>query len=91
MKKAKLFLVAIAVFGIVGGVMAFKAQRLGNTLFCASASQPSNCSLDGSFATYFAPGENYVTTTGSGITAFCTTQETQPCTASTTYTTATSE
>ena len=76
MKKAKFVLIAIVVFSTVGGVMAFKAQKLGHILFCSPVAVAGPC--DG--VEYDTP-EQYIPTTGDGLfTAFCTTDNDYPCT-----------
>lgn len=45
MKKAKIALTAIGVFAIVGGALAFKANKFGSTVFCADPAQNNVCSL----------------------------------------------
>jgi hypothetical protein len=86
MKKAKLALMAIIIFGIVGGVMAFKAQKIATALFCTSFRvTPGPC--DG--VEYDAlPGQIYITTPGPGLfAAFCTTDNSYACPYSAIYTT----
>lgn len=61
MKKAKITLGAIALFAIVGGVLAFKARTFGNTLICGQDSRtPTICDVRefatieyGYFSAYF--------------------------------------
>jgi hypothetical protein len=85
MKKAKLVLVAIAVFGIAGGVMAFRAQKISEDLFCKATSSGSSA-CNGTL--YDAgTGNNYTITTSGGFTAFCTTENTLACNVQAEYTT----
>jgi len=45
MKKARIFLTAIAVFAVVGGAMAFKAVRTTTTFYCSNPFNPTVCDL----------------------------------------------
>jgi len=69
MKKAKILLTVIAVFGIAGGALAYKAhtKRLGNW-FCSAVSSTS-CPILASTTSF-----------PLGITLFCTDVAEDPCT-----------
>jgi len=71
MKKAKLLLTVIAVFGIIGGALAYKAhtKRLGNW-FCSTTTGLSNCPL-------LASTTNNLTL---GIIRYCTDVQEDACT-----------
>jgi len=45
MKKARIFLTAIAVFAVVGGAMAFKATRNTTTFYCSNPFNPVVCDI----------------------------------------------
>ena len=50
MKKAKLFLGAIAVIAIVGGTVAARsANRVGFTYYYSNDNQPNDCTLQASY------------------------------------------
>ena len=62
MKKAKIMLMAIAVLGVVGGALAFKAQKfLGNYYCSTTKTTGAHCS------------SSYITEVG-GATLYCTTE-----------------
>lgn len=94
MKKAKLVLMAVAVFGIAGGVLAFKAQKfIAVPLYCAGSSQTDHCSLASDFTTILPGSDFSYTTTPSGgqFTSFCTEDVNAACAVSSIYTTTASE
>jgi len=45
MKKARIFLTAIAVFAVVGGAMAFKATRSVTNFYCWNPFNPMLCDV----------------------------------------------
>jgi len=45
MKKARVFLTAIAVFAVVGGAMAFKSAKGTFTYFCSNPFIPQLCNV----------------------------------------------
>lgn len=45
MKKARVFLTAIAVFAVVGGAMAFKATKTTTTFYCSNPFNPAVCDI----------------------------------------------
>jgi len=60
MKKAKVMLMAIAIFGVVGGALAFKAHKFNGTLKCGTTA--TSC-----------PISTYTTTAfPNGTTMYCT-------------------
>jgi hypothetical protein len=74
MKRAKIMLMAIAVLTTVGGALAFKAQKLGNTSYCflTTAQQPADGACTNFIADKSARPMNtgeatifYTTTTGT--------------------------
>jgi hypothetical protein len=79
MKKAKILLAAIAVFALVGGAYAFKAQRSLQFIWVRDAANPSNtlCTLQIFERTTTKPGtalplgNTFITTAADG--GVCTT------------------
>jgi hypothetical protein len=63
MKKAKMMLVAIATFGVVGGVLAFKAKDFGIHTFYGCTTTVGN--VTGCFKPFIT---SRITTVGPGIT-----------------------
>jgi hypothetical protein len=64
MKKVKIMLIAITVFAVVGGVLAFKAQKLGIVVFYKTMATDPTCTIPG-FTTlqqYPNRGQFYITT-----------------------------
>ncbi|WP_158275214.1 hypothetical protein [Pedobacter sp. HMWF019] len=62
MKKAKLFLAAIAVMAVVGGVYAAKAKRSTDTIFVKTTTTTNVCTVPLTFRT-LSPTGPFVTTT----------------------------
>lgn len=88
MKKAKVMLASIAVFGIVGGALAFKAHNFTDTnnLYCNSQASQGNdaCSVNGVLTTQATIGEQYTTlpnSAGTVASGFCTFDAASGCTA----------
>lgn len=52
MKRAKMILAAIAVFAVVGGVYASKANRAGDVVFTPNPSNPAICNVPLQLATF---------------------------------------
>ena len=45
MKKVKIMLTAITVFAVVGGALAFKAQKFNSHLFCSGGVSHKSCDI----------------------------------------------
>ena len=87
MKKAKIMLVAIAMLGIVGGTLAFKAQKFfGGTFFYATTTGPTHCFVNATtiqpvgvpkafigFKTLTTTANDYLYTVVGATTYYCTT------------------
>lgn len=76
MKKAKIMLMAIAVVGVVGGALAFKANRTGSTVFYSYTTTLREgkvygiCTSPATTLPLTTVGSNLVQTTLSTTTAF---------------------
>jgi hypothetical protein len=72
MKKAKIILTAIGVFALVGGALAFKANR-GGALFCATAPAAAGACNN------FVPDYTITALAGAPYVGYCTTHPLAPC------------
>jgi len=77
MKKVKIMLTAITVMAVVGGALAFKANKFNTKLYCTSQAAPNACTItkDGFSIAPELPGDPSVgssscTTTTTGDCAF---------------------
>lgn len=73
MKKVKIMLTAITVFAVVGGALAFKAQKFGITVFYKTRAADPTCTI---------PGFTTLPSSPNLGRFYCTTQFGTPCTVS---------
>jgi len=73
MKKIKIMLTAIAVVGVVGGALAFKAHKAGGGLFCSTSSGTAGtCNTE--YIADSGGSAKYCTTVSGGLCASATTK-----------------
>jgi len=72
MNKAKFMLLGIGVVGVVGGALAFKAQKFGGDYICTQSKGASGCG--GAYITTNQSEQNRVVSfcTNDGVAADCT-------------------
>jgi hypothetical protein len=81
MKKAKFMLMGVAIIGIAGGALAFKAKNFGNTIptfsVCDVSPTPHICDLGEvdkvNYTTSFISGAATITVTATTANPVCTT------------------
>jgi len=73
MKKSRIFLTAIAVFAIAGGVMAFRATKSLTTFYCCNPFNPMVCDVPVAASSTF-DGGNGIRVQCSIIPTFCNNQ-----------------
>jgi hypothetical protein len=72
MSRAKLFLTGVALFAVIGGTLAFKAQR-GAISYCRISNQTGVCT------TTFTNVNFTVVVPTVGVTSYCTSLPGAPC------------
>jgi len=72
MNKAKFMLLGIGVIGVVGGALAFKAQKFGGDQFCTQVKGGTGCSCCWITTNQAEPNHVVSFCTNDGVAADCT-------------------